>query len=170
MGDAENTETTGLPEQETVAPLGRSGGRIVVGVDGSESSIEALRYGVQIASAFGAPLEAVTIWRFQYASHVPMADALDPENDARGIMESALGRIFGDQRPSWFTSHTSEGLTAETLIRESEGAGMLILGSRGHGGFVGLLLGSVSAQCAEHASCPVLVVHGPYAPIGKSGT
>ncbi|MHB1172123.1 MAG: universal stress protein [Lacisediminihabitans sp.] len=69
--------------------------------------------------------------------------------------------VFGDDRPSWFQAAVREGSTTQVLIEQSKGAEMLILGSRGHGGFVGLLLGSVSAACAEHAHCPVLIMHGP---------
>ena len=53
-----------------------------------------------------------------------------------------------------------EGLPAKVPLDESKGATMLIVGSRGHGGFSGMLLGSVSANCAEHATCPMLVIHG----------
>jgi nucleotide-binding universal stress UspA family protein len=57
-----------------------------------------------------------------------------------------------------------EGGAAKVLLEVSEGAAMVIVGSRGHGGFTGLLLGSVSANVAEHASCPVLIIHGDQAP------
>jgi len=53
-----------------------------------------------------------------------------------------------------------EGRPAAVLVDESQGADLLVVGSRGHGGFAGLLLGSVSQQCAHHAACPVVIVHG----------
>ncbi|MDQ1560876.1 MAG: hypothetical protein QOE85_217, partial [Actinomycetota bacterium] len=59
----------------------------------------------------------------------------------------------------WFTEVTFEGNADEILIEQSRGAEMLIVGSRGHGGIAGVLLGSVSAKCAEHAHCPVLIIH-----------
>lgn len=138
----------------------RAGAPIVVAVDGSDSSLDALRHGIRVASAFNAPLEAVTVWHFPYVAYAPMPVPWDPENDAKAILESSLQKVFGADRPPWLSWHISEGLPAETLIRECKGAGMLVMGSRGHGGFSGLLLGSVSSQCAEHAECPVLVVHG----------
>jgi nucleotide-binding universal stress UspA family protein len=59
------------------------------------------------------------------------------------------------------STKTLHGPPARTLIEESRNAFMLVLGSRGHGGFAGLLLGSVSTACAQHAHCPVLIMHGP---------
>lgn len=68
--------------------------------------------------------------------------------------------MFGSEAPPWYSSAIRTGSAARQLIAESEGAEMLIVGSRGLGGFTGLLLGSVSRSCAEHADCPVLVLHG----------
>ncbi len=59
--------------------------------------------------------------------------------------------------------HAAMGTAADVLILESHGADLLVVGSRGHGGFAHMLLGSVSMQCAQHASCPVTVVHSPEA-------
>ena len=69
-----------------------------------------------------------------------------------------------DSRPARLQATVADGSPAKTLLQISEGARMLVVGSRGHGGFTGLLLGSVSAACTEHAHCPVLVVHGPTPP------
>lgn len=134
-------------------------GHIVVGVDGSESSIEAFRFAVRTAKAFGTSLKAVATWSYPAGAEVAMLAGWSPEEDAREILETAARAVFGDARPAWFSSETKPGLAARALIEESVGAEMLVLGSRGHGGFVGLLLGSVSAACAEHAHCPVLIVH-----------
>jgi nucleotide-binding universal stress UspA family protein len=82
-----------------------------------------------------------------------------PEEDARTILKDASTAVFGVNIPDWFTSATREGNADQVLIDASKGAEMLIVGSRGHGGIIGVLLGSVSAICAERASCPVLIVH-----------
>ncbi|MHB1172080.1 MAG: universal stress protein [Lacisediminihabitans sp.] len=133
------------------------GGRIVVGVDGSESSIDALRQGIRFATMLHASLEAINTWSYIAYEAVPVG--WFPEEDAKQVVADAADAVFGKTWPEWFRASTREGSPARVLIEESEGAEMLIVGSRGHGGFAGLLLGSVSSQCAEHAHCPVLVVH-----------
>lgn len=135
-----------------------SAARIVVGVDGSEPSIEALRYAAKIARGLGCSLHAITTWEFPVTDVYPTGDWF-PEKDAGELLASAIELAFGDRRPQGLTSAALPGGTARVLIEQSTGAEMLVLGSRGHGGFVGLLLGSVSTTCAAHAKCPVLVVH-----------
>lgn len=75
-------------------------------------------------------------------------------------MRETLDEVFGSQRPPGLTVVVEQGPARNVLLDASDGAEMLV-GSRGHGGFVGLLLGSVSAACAEHAHCPVVVIHAP---------
>jgi nucleotide-binding universal stress UspA family protein len=137
------------------------GGRIVVGVDGSVESKLALRWAARIAAATGATIEAVTAWHFPVNfgwSCVP--DAWNPETDAVQCLGHLVDDVFPAGRPAGLRLVVREGLPAKILLEESRGAMMLLVGSRGHGGVTGLLLGSVSASCAEHATCPVLVVHG----------
>lgn len=142
-----------LEDKQLAAP-------IVVGVDGSASSLAALRRADRIARALNVPLEAVIAWHTPMAvGGYPVALEVSPEDDARGILNASLDTVFGEQRPAWIHSTIMEGNPAKVLIDESRHAEMLVLGSRGHGGFAGLLLGSVSAACAEHARCPVLVMH-----------
>jgi nucleotide-binding universal stress UspA family protein len=136
-----------------------TGGRIVVGVDGSEASYEALRRAVRIARALQTSVEAVTSWRFGGYASVAGEYMDSAQADARVILKDAATLMFGATVPAWFTSAAREGYPEEVLIEASRGAEMLVLGSRGHSGVAGVLLGSVSAKCAEHASCPVLVVH-----------
>lgn len=132
--------------------------RIVVGVDGSESSISALRYAARTADAFDAPLHVVTTWT---APPIDPYLAIDwtPEKYAGETLDAAIEEVFGETPPDGLTRAVLPGAAARTLIELSDTCAMLVLGSRGHGGFVGLLLGSVSAACAEHAHCPVLIVH-----------
>ena len=134
-------------------------GRIVVGVDGSEASVTALRHGIRMANALNASLEAVTAWRFSTAFALAGEVGYTPEDDAKAIMSGAVKSALGPAVPSWFSGKTREGNADQVLIEESTGAEMLVVGSRGHGGLSGLLLGSVSALCAERAHCPVLIIH-----------
>jgi len=134
--------------------------RILVGVDGSRSSIDALRYAARIASAFDAPLEVVTSWYYPPYMDYTVVTEWSPEEEAQLILQQAVEDAFGSAPPEGMKRTLYPGPPARTLIKLSETAGMLVLGSRGHGGFAGLLLGSVSAACAEHAHCPVLIVHG----------
>ena len=138
-------------------PDARSG-RIVVGVDGSEESLNALRRGYRVSKALHTNLTAVTVWRYP-AAYGSLPSDWSPEDDAHLVQEGAVRTVFGTDVPGWFDAKIAEGSPAEVLINESRGAEMLVVGSRGHGGFAGLLLGSVSSACAEHADCPVLVMH-----------
>ena len=134
-------------------------GRIVVGVDGSEASLRALATAVTLADSLNTTLQIVTTWKyFTEYNNIGVTD-WSPEEDAKEILGEATDRQFGDMLPEWASSDSAEGNPAQRLIDASEGAEMLVVGSRGHGGVVGLLLGSVSSACAEKAHCPVLVVH-----------
>jgi nucleotide-binding universal stress UspA family protein len=133
--------------------------RILVGVDGSPSSIDALRYAARIAVAFDAPLEVVTTWYYPAFTEYEFATEWSPEEDATDVLDRVIEDAFGADPPD-LTRQVIAGPPSRTLIDLSADSAMLVLGSRGHGGFAGLLLGSVSAACAEHAHCPVLIVHG----------
>lgn len=141
------------------------GRRVVVGVDGSEPSKHALRWARFIAEGSGSTLQAVAAWQ-PYTAYgwmgigwSPMPD-WDPALDAEKGLTATVDEVFGVQRPAALDLTVLEGNAAKVLLEASQGARMLVVGSRGHGGFSGLLLGSVSASCSEHATCPVLVVHG----------
>jgi nucleotide-binding universal stress UspA family protein len=150
--------TLGDDRVERVDPVGRLG-RIVVGVDGSEASVAALRRAIVIADALNASVEAVSGWYYP-SGYAAMGDAeYSPLDDATAVLSGAAKSVFGAKTPDWFSTATFEGNAADILIEQSRGAEMLIVGSRGHGGLAGVLLGSVSARCAERAHCPVLVIH-----------
>lgn len=135
--------------------------RIVVGVDGSPSSIDALRYAARIADLFDQPIEIVTTWDAPLYGEATTAAGWEPEQWAEKVLDRAVDKAFGDTVPPNIVKTIRVGPPARTLVELSAHAAMLVVGSRGRGGFAGLLLGSVSAACAEHAYCPVLVVHGP---------
>jgi nucleotide-binding universal stress UspA family protein len=133
--------------------------RVVVGVDGSEQSVAALREAARLSGLLGATLEAVTTWDHPI-SHTPHAALvnLDFDQIAEELLEHALDDAFGAQRPARLITSVLYGHPAQVLIERSRGAEMLVVGSRGRGGFTGLLLGSVSSECATNADCPVLIV------------
>ena len=140
--------------------------RVVVGVDGSDQSKSALRWAVLIAKMTGARVIAVAVW------HLPANYGMvyvpgdwQPGQDAESGLSLTLAAVFGDERPMNLDVLVVEGNPAKVLLDQSVDAQLLVVGSRGHGGFAGLLLGSVSSICAEHASCPVLVVHGDGPPL-----
>jgi nucleotide-binding universal stress UspA family protein len=143
---------------------------ILVGVDGSESSRAALRYAADLAPKLGLPLHALVVWDYPALA---WGDWYVPETIARleeaadAVAEAEAAKLFPDGRPDWFMIATRQGSAAAELIEASRDAGMLVVGSRGRGGFAGLLLGSVSRACAAHAHCPVLVVPQPRAPEGE---
>ncbi|WP_338183568.1 universal stress protein [Jatrophihabitans sp.] len=140
--------------------------RVVVGVDGSEESKLALTWAAKIAQATVGYVEAVIAWQYPatFGWAVPPSE-WDPAQDADKALVDAVDEVFGANRPANLQLTVSEGYPANVLLTAAHGAAMLVVGSRGHGGFAGMLLGSVSANVAEHAQCPVLVVHpDPAAP------
>jgi nucleotide-binding universal stress UspA family protein len=146
---------------------GGSNGRglIVVGVDGSDHSRKALRWGARLAGIFGARLQAVIAWEYPPSfGWAAVPDNWDPREDTLKLLRETVLEVFGDKPPAGLELQVREGSAARALLDASEGADLLVVGSRGHGGFAGLLLGSVSANVAEHAPCPVLIIHGDQLP------
>jgi nucleotide-binding universal stress UspA family protein len=141
--------------------------RIVVGVDGSPQSEQALHWAAYLADSTGSEIEAVIAWPpvvMWGTGWTPGIPDWNPVEDSAKQLESSLERVFGNPIPASVHQRVVEGGAAQALIDASRDAIALVVGSRGHGGFTGMLLGSVSAACAEHASCPVLVVHGDNLP------
>ncbi|MGX7678907.1 universal stress protein [Jatrophihabitans sp. DSM 45814] len=134
---------------------------IVVGVDGSEPSRQALLWAVQYAALIGATVDTVISWSYPAVYGIgAIATDWNPEAEARQTLADTVSSVLGEKVPLTLTQSVREGNAAQVLLDETKDAQMLVVGSRGHGGFAGLLLGSVSANCAEHAQCPVLVIHG----------
>jgi nucleotide-binding universal stress UspA family protein len=139
---------------------------VVVGVDGSPASIDALRWAADYARLAGAPLLAVSAWHWPVAMvvSVPVPEGFDPIAEGQKTLDAILADELGKDPGFPVTTQVTEGAAAQALIAASHGARLLVVGSRGHGGFAGLLLGSVSEQCTHYAACPVVVVrhHGAH--------
>lgn len=136
--------------------------RIVVGVDGSEGSVQALRWALGEALARKAVLEPVAVWQSPYDFGEELLFPVAEEKIAAGAKErldAAVAEAVGDQRGVVVEASVLHGDPAQTLCDRSSDAELLVVGSRGHGGFAGLLLGSVSLKCAHHSRCPVAIVH-----------
>jgi nucleotide-binding universal stress UspA family protein len=152
-----------MPTQgNTVSP------RIVAGIDGSESSASALRWAIRQAALTGAAVDAVIAWHYpDLASSGAAVGALEPtygffRENAEKIAADAISSAVDPASDVPVSARVAQGHAAQVLLDASAGASLLVVGSRGHGGFTEALLGSVSQHCVQHALCPVVVVRGPY--------
>ena len=161
--------TNDHPSDDMSEPHNRA--RIVVGVDGSAPSRLALRWARFLAEASNAGIEAIQAWdyptsAFGWAAFPP---EWDPATEAEKVLAETVDAVFTEGRPADLQLAVRQGHAAKVLLDAAAGAELLVLGSRGHGGFMGMLLGSVSAGCAELSPCPVLVVHGDEPPPAGQG-
>jgi nucleotide-binding universal stress UspA family protein len=142
-------------------------GRIVAGVDGSDSSKAALRWAIRQAKLTGSTVDAVIAWHYPSTyGWAPVSDgAVDLRGLAEKILAEALAEVSGLEPEVPVRPQVIEGHAADVLLRAARGANLLVIGSRGHGGFASALLGSVSMNCVQHAHCPVLVLRD-----GREGT
>ncbi|MCU1693423.1 MAG: uspA3 [Frankiales bacterium] len=142
--------------------------RIVVGVDGSDGSASALAWALQQAQVTGAAVTAVASWQTPamngmagFGSYADLS-SYDLRAPTTEVLEKAVAAATADL-PLGVTVPTTtvvvQGYPARELLREAEGADLLVVGSRGHGELSGMLLGSVGLHCVTHATCPVVVVH-----------
>jgi nucleotide-binding universal stress UspA family protein len=135
--------------------------RIVVGVDGSPSSNQALQWAIGQANLTGAAVDAIACWHpttlYDWTLH-----AKDPHQDAaaRQTLAATVADALQDAPAVQVRQSALPGNAAEVLVERSRNADLLVVGSRGHGGFSGVLLGSTSHNCVQHAHCPVVVVRG----------
>jgi len=150
---------------DVVAASGGSSmsGLIVVGVDGSEPSIEALKWAAHQARLTGAALEVIATW--EYPTSLGWSPAWPPDWDPAGVATKALGevieKVLGRDADLEIRQRVIEGNAAPALVSAARHADLLVVGSRGHGAFAGMLLGSVSEHCATHSPCPVVIIrHG----------
>ena len=141
-------------------------GLIVVGVDHSDGAKAALRFAMEEARLRESRVRAVHAWQFRYLGAGYLAipesvldgDLRELRAAAEAALEATLDEVVSDADGVEIERRVVEGAPAPVLVDESRAADLLVVGSRGHGGFAGLLLGSVSQQCAHHAECPVVIV------------
>ena len=131
--------------------------RIVVGVDGSPASIRALKWALDQAALTGAAVEAINAWQYpQVLGSQAPAIGFNFSANAKQILQNAVESVGASIES--VTTRTVLGHPVQVLVDASEGADLLVVGSRGHGGFVGMLLGSVSGQVSTYAQCPTVIV------------
>jgi nucleotide-binding universal stress UspA family protein len=136
---------------------------IVVGTDGSPHAERALEFAAEEARRRDAIVHVVTAWHVPAAVYRPgFAPMVNPslEESAQEAAEDVAARAAKNLRARGLEAETSvcHAQAADALVQQAEGADLLVVGSRGHGGFSGLLLGSVGQQCAQHAPCPTVIV------------
>jgi nucleotide-binding universal stress UspA family protein len=138
--------------------------RIVVGVDGSEPARAALRWAVAQARLTGAAVEAVIAWHYPYLAAgygwAPLAvmQAPDFAETAEKLVTDVVSSVVDPAAAVPVTTKAAEGSPAGVLLDAARGAQLLVVGSRGLGGFTEALLGSVSQHCVHHAPCPVVII------------
>jgi nucleotide-binding universal stress UspA family protein len=163
------SETTNPNGKTKLAPA------VVVGVDGSAVAKEALRWALTEARLRHWPLRVVHAWMFGYiggsvegypywggslGSYTSLGvDLGDLHRAAEDLLERAIADAGDQTEGVEIERQVVEGPAAEVLVNAATPGDLLVVGSRGHGGFAGLMLGSVSQQCVHHARCPVVVVH-----------
>ncbi len=130
---------------------------IVVGVDGSDGSRDAVRWAAAQAALTGSHVRAVASWRWpNYVTRIP------PGVDLATDTARTLQEVLADVRPEYpsvqFSEHVVEGPAGPALLTQAAGASLLVVGARGRAAFPGMLLGSVAEYCVRHGPCPVVVV------------
>jgi nucleotide-binding universal stress UspA family protein len=143
---------------------------VVVGVDGSPGARAALRWALREARLRNTPVRAVHAWTFGYIGGYPYwgrgssigsytgVDLNDLQRAAEGLLDRALADVENEAEGIEIERQVIQGPAADVLVQAASPYDLLVVGSRGHGGFTGLMLGSVSQQCIHHAHCPVVVV------------
>lgn len=156
----------GEPTKSTSSPA------VVVGVDGSMGATEALHWALAEARLREVPLRIVHAWTLGYmgvtggSGYIVGAESLGVDvttlrRAAQALLEQAADPVVGKVSDVEIERQVVEGAAADVLVGSVSAGDLLVVGSRGHGGLAGALLGSVSQKCVHHAPCPVVVVHAP---------
>ncbi len=152
----------------TMPPKLKNVQRILVGVDGSEKSIAALRWASHLAAQLGAEVEVATTWQTPFPTIELLAIGFDldltelnerPQQIAQYRIEKSIVGAYGEASPLGVTRSVDEGYPALVLVEKSKKFDLLVLGNRGHSPLLETLLGSVSLHCLAHSHCPVVIVN-----------
>ncbi len=141
---------------------------IVVGVDGSETSRDAVRWALSQAALTGAELRAVSSWRWpNYLTRIP--PGVDLAGETGTVLDEVIEGVLAENPQAaaavTVTRHVVEGPAGPALLTQSDGATLLVVGARGRAAFPGMLLGSVAEYCVREAPCPVVVVRAADPPL-----
>jgi nucleotide-binding universal stress UspA family protein len=155
-----------LPTRPETPVVGPEGSRVVVGVDGSPASVDAVGFAFDWAELHGVGLTAIHAWHSDYYDAASGKGGAIPAHVQVDLFEGDELRVLSEALAGWREKYPEvdvrqlvvHGHPAETLMVASVGAGLVVVGSRGRGGFRSLLLGSVSHAVLHHAHCPVAVV------------
>jgi nucleotide-binding universal stress UspA family protein len=136
--------------------------RIVVGIDGSEHAVAALRWAIGEARLRGATIDAIDAWNYPYVAvpgaNVPLHPRADQAVDVDVELEEAVAAVAADSDGITINPIVTEGVPAAVLCEAAEGADLLVIGSAGHTSLRERVLGSVGQDVLRHAPCPVVVV------------
>jgi nucleotide-binding universal stress UspA family protein len=151
MGSEQQTDNASGVDQERTH-------RIVVGIDGSPASLLALEWAARQAELTNSLLEIVAAWEWPTGfGWTAIPEGYDPATDTEKVLEPVLSSLRVAHPRVMLKQKIVEGHPAPVLVKESRGADLLVVGSRGHGEFVGMLIGSTSEHCVANAACPVVV-------------
>jgi nucleotide-binding universal stress UspA family protein len=141
---------------------------VVVGVDGSADSVAALAWAARYAAATGARVRAILAWHYPGVIGGPPIEVApdsvhhQTEEQERETLGEAVAKVYGGPAPAGVEATLGYGHPAQVLIEASKEADLLVVGSRGHREFAGMLVGSVSLHCVSGAACPVVVIRGAH--------
>ncbi|HEV2886704.1 MAG TPA: universal stress protein [Jatrophihabitans sp.] len=144
---------------------------IVAGVDGSDTSRDALRWALSQAALTGAELRAVSSWRWpNYLTRIP--PGVDLAKETGEVLDEVVDGVLAESPRAagvvTVTRHVVEGPAGPALLIHSDNATLLVVGARGRAAFPGMLLGSVAEYCVREASCPVVVVRAADPPLSSA--
>jgi nucleotide-binding universal stress UspA family protein len=158
------TDHSNIDDGSNLDAANHADGRIVVGVDGSGPSKDALRWAARYAKLVGGKLDMVTTWDYptSFGWIPPYPEDFDPQKEASRALAQTAEEVLGSDPGVEVTATVTQGHPAPVLVDASRGASLLVVGCRGHGEFVGMLIGSVSEHCVANAHCPVVVIRGDH--------